>query len=425
MRGMLHPPNLPTDRRLRPRPLPLQILQPLLIWLSLPAAWPSLSSSWPNLNGNWPNLHPLRQKLHRLLEPQRAALQQPDAAAALQRAITATAIERARQHIAAIRLYQLHPACRTAPEPPAIWQEGSTRLLDYGQGSHRPPVLVIPSLINRAHILDLEPDHSFLRFLAAQGFRPLLADWGEPGESERAFALHDYIARLERILAALNAKRAKQQQAQTHILGYCMGGNLALALAVRRPEQVRSLSLLATPWDFSPQHYGHAITPETLQRLLPLIGHLGYLPIDALQSLFAAFQPEQMLNKFRRFATLEWDSRAARRFVLVEDWLNDGIPLVGKVAQECLAGWYGLNLPGQMQWHVEGQFIDPRRITAPTHIVIPAKDKIVPPGSARPLATLMTHAEVLQPDLGHVGLMASDKAETLVWQKLTALLRSA
>jgi poly(3-hydroxyalkanoate) synthetase len=382
------------------------------------------------LNETWPNQQPLRQKLLPLLAPHRAALQQPDAAAALQRTITARAIERARQHIAAIRLYQLHPACRILPDPPVLWQEGTTRLLDYGAGQGA-PLLVIPSLINRAHILDLDHNHSFLRFLARSGLRPLLVDWGEPGESERDFTISDYVNRLQRVcdagygLRAAGKTKKHNNNTALPVLGYCMGGNLALALAVLRPELVRSLTLMATPWDFSPQHYGHAITEETLQRLLPLIGHLGYLPIDALQSLFAAFQPEQLLTKFRRFAALEWDSAAARRFVLVEDWLNDGIPLVKAVAEECLAGWYGLNLPGQLQWRVGGQIIDPRRITMPTQIIFSTKDKIVPPGSALPLARLLPQAELCQSELGHVGLMASERAPSEVWAKQLKFLASA
>jgi len=43
-------------------------------------------------------------------------------------------------------------------------------------------VLVIPSLINRHYILDLLSERSFVRFLRAAGLRPLVIDWGEPGE---------------------------------------------------------------------------------------------------------------------------------------------------------------------------------------------------------------------------------------------------
>ena len=41
------------------------------------------------------------------------------------------------------------PTARDLPDPPAIWAEGGSRLLDYG-GRRAPVVLFVPSLVNRA-----------------------------------------------------------------------------------------------------------------------------------------------------------------------------------------------------------------------------------------------------------------------------------
>src|SRR3546814_15335463 len=58
-----------------------------------------------------------------------------------------------------IEAYRRHPYRRDLADPPVLWQEGSCRLLDYGAGAARAggsaPVLVVPSLINRAYVLDL------------------------------------------------------------------------------------------------------------------------------------------------------------------------------------------------------------------------------------------------------------------------------
>ena len=42
------------------------------------------------------------------------------------------------------------------------------------------------------------------------------------------------------------------------VVGYCMGGLLALALAARRRRQVRALALLPPPWSFPAERAGHA-----------------------------------------------------------------------------------------------------------------------------------------------------------------------
>jgi hypothetical protein len=103
--------------------------------------------------------------------------------------------------IAGIAAYRRHPWRRDLAEPPVIWAEGGSRVLDYGGTGV--PVLFVPSLVNRAYVLDLAEGQSMLRHLAER-HRVLLLDWGWPAEAERGFTLTDYIAgRLERALVAV------------------------------------------------------------------------------------------------------------------------------------------------------------------------------------------------------------------------------
>src|SRR5690606_25917063 len=88
---------------------------------------------------------------------------------------------------------------------------------------------------------------SLMRWLAGQGFRPYLVDWGAPGAEERQFDLTAYVAaRLEPALDAALAASGRKPA----VIGYCMGGLLALALALRRAPDIAGLACLATPWDF-------------------------------------------------------------------------------------------------------------------------------------------------------------------------------
>src|SRR5687768_13997197 len=75
-----------------------------------------------------------------------------------------------------LNTYWRHPYRRRPRLLPVLWQDGPARLLDYGPAG-APPVLVLPSLINRAYILDLMPGRSLMAHLAAAGLRPLLLDW--------------------------------------------------------------------------------------------------------------------------------------------------------------------------------------------------------------------------------------------------------
>jgi polyhydroxyalkanoate synthase len=408
-----HPGAAPRPQRQGPRPLALHLETAVTTWLSSRAALPLLmSGSLP-----WkPALLDAATELRRSLDGV-----DPEA---LTEALDREVRRRLDLYLAGIERYRHHPYRRDVSDPPVLWREGTSRLLDYGTlgpaGSRGPVVMFVPSLVNRGYILDLAAGNSFLRWLASQDFRPLLVDWGRPGEAERGFDLTDYVAgRLERALDAAVA----QAGGPVGLVGYCMGGNLALALAQRRAKDIAALGLLATPWDF------HADRPELARTiaagsepLLRIADRLGELSTDVLQGLFYLLDPYLAPRKFVRFATFEPGSARERAFVALEDWLNDGVPLPAKVARECLTGWYGENTPGRTRWCVAGEPVDPARIALPTLVVVPAQDRIVPPASAEALAQRIPHAERMQPSVGHIGMMVGGLAESAVWRPLAAWL---
>src|SRR5579875_1026485 len=192
------------DRRLAPRPLPAHMASAIGLWLSSRAAFSALRSGWLPSSGAGERLRALAAEL--------AALDPEMARAAL--------------YVAGLEAYRRHPYRRPTRQRRVLWQEGTTRLLDYGAGAPAPAVMVVPSLINRYYVLDLLPGRSFLEHLAARGLRPLVVDWDAPGPQERGFDLSDYVTR--RLAAAL-AAAVRAAGAPLAVLGYCMGGLLALA----------------------------------------------------------------------------------------------------------------------------------------------------------------------------------------------------
>jgi polyhydroxyalkanoate synthase len=327
-------------------------------------------------------------------------------AAALDREL----LRRAELFVAGLEAYRGHSYRRAPSEGRAVWQEGTTRLLDYGGAGKA--VLLIPSLINRHYILDLLPERSFVRSLREAGLRPLVVDWGEPGDAERGFGLDDYIAgRLDQAFGAA----VELAGAPIAVIGYCMGGLLALALAQRRSADIAAIALLATPWDF------HAERPEQARLLGTVIDAAvsgDALPLWVIQSLFLSLDPFLAERKFIRFAGLDPESEAARDFVALEDWLNDGVPLASGVARECGDAWYRDNAPARGLWRVAEQTIIPQLFDKPALVVVPRRDRIVPPRSAEALGTALPRATLMRPPLGHIGMMAAIAAPELVWKPI-------
>ena len=301
-----------------------------------------------------------------------------------------------------------------------VWRAGGSRLLDLGSDyGDAPPVLVVPSLVNRAHILDVTPERSLLGHLSAGGLRPFLLDWGEPGSEERAFRLADYA--IVRGGAALRRMRRVTGRRPV-LLGHCMGGLLALALAAARRREVAGLALLATPWDFhadsSPPDLTAMLVPATLA-----VATLGSAPVELLQSFFALIDQGGVAEKFAAFAGLPPDHPRARTFVAVEDWLADGVPLAGPAALEVLWSWYAANLPARGRWEVGGRRVLPGRLRLPAFLAIPRRDRIVPPASAGALAALLPGAEVVRPSGGHVAMIVGARAREELHEPLAEWLR--
>jgi polyhydroxyalkanoate synthase len=149
------------------------------------------------------------------------------------------------------------------------------------------------------------------------------------------------------------------------------------------------------------------------------------MPIDAIQALFARLDPYLAVRKFSAFAGLDPASPKARAFVALEDWLNDGVPLATPVARACITGWYGENLPGRGAWRVADRLMDPARLDLPALVVIPARDRIVPPASAEALAAALPRADVRRPPLGHIGMIVGGRARPSVWAPLASWLAKA
>lgn len=390
-----------TLRRLAPRPLGLHLSTAAMTWLSSLGALPSSKNGSPgssSLRGAAPDL---------VAQLAQAA---PDA---LRRAVVAEIAARSHALAAGIEAYRQHAYQRAPTDWRVIWREGTTSLLDCGGGGDGQPVLVVPSLVNRGYILDLMPERSFVRALSGAGFRPMLVDWDRPGAVERGLDLDGYIAgRLLRCLDVIVARTGKP----AILVGYCMGGLLALPLALLRPQSVRGLALLATPWDFHAERADLALGLAAQARMwMPAVEALGELPVDGLQALFAGLDPLLVVRKFMEFARFDPGSARARDFVALEDWLNDGVPLAAKVARECVVDWYGANATAAQRWKIGGEIVRPQAIRVPSLVVVAAQDRIVPPASALALARVLPDCARLEPALGHIGMMSSARAPAMLW----------
>lgn len=322
------------------------------------------------------------------------------------RSETAADPARLQTALAGLRRYQ---EAERAPPPapmPALAELRGATLRDYGGSG--PAVLFIPSLINPPNVLDMG-ERSLLRWLAMQGRRVLLLDWGWPGPDRADMSVTGHVEDI-----ALPLLRGLDEPVD--LVGYCLGGTMALATAQLGP--VRSVATLAAPWHFKGFP---ADSREKLGALWagaqPTVQALGVLPMEVLQSAFWSLDPARTVAKFEDFATLEGE--AARTFVMLEDWANDGPPVAGAAAREMFEGLFRDDLSGTGRWRVGGEFVDPAALAVPLLNVVSTTDRIVP------RATAPRAGERLDLALGHVGMVVGSKARQALWEPLAAWLSRA
>lgn len=322
-----------------------------------------------------------------------------------------------------IERYQTDPFQRPTSTAKTVLRVFGMALKDHG--GRGAPVLLVPSLINPSCVLDLLPTVSFAQHLVQHGFHVFSVDWGQPGPKELRFTLSDYVQ--QRLIAAL--EHIVFQERAPHLIGYCLGGNIALAAALQRPDLVRSFCAIATPWDFhATGSSARKIVAATYAQLSPILSKTGMMPADALQALFAQLDPTQIERKFVTFSALDPADAVQRKkidhFIAVEDWSNEGPPLVRGVVDDCFAGFYDRNDAYRGAWQVGGQPVDPAALARPALVLAAGKDKIVPQASTLGLARQLPSPVVLTPQAGHVGMMVGKQAKALCWSPVAQWLAS-
>ena len=306
--------------------------------------------------------------------------------------------------LAGLRRYQSAP-----PPPPRIPHHeiariGTVSLRDHG--GIGPSVVLAPSLINPPDILDLAPGNSLAAGLVAAGLHVLTIDWGDTEPHGLAAAVTD---RLVPLIAGLGRPVA--------LVGYCLGGTLALAATALLGAHVRRLALLATPWHFDGYDASaRAGLAAWWAGALPIAQTLGSVPMDLLQPAFWSLDPESLAAKFEAFGATSGEAEA---FVRLEDWANGGVPLSIAAAQDLAETLFAANASGRGNWQIGGATVDAARLSLPILDVIAGRDRIVPPATA--LSTTGPGTPLVL-DAGHVGMVVGRRAPEQLWGPLARWL---
>ena len=308
-----------------------------------------------------------------------------------------------------------------------VMTDGAARLLHFrSEGApsrSNPPVVLIPSLINRWYILDLRPGASVVEALVAAGIDTWCLDWGVPEDEDRYLSWDDVMARLAR---AIRRVCRETGHAKVSVLGYCMGGTLAGIAAALDPERVASLVNLAGPFDFAK---GGILAEMTDRRWFDAdaIADAGNVAPAQMQSAFVLLRPTAQMGKWLVLAERASDPEARDAFLSLEAWASDNVPFPASAYRTYVRELYQDNRLVAGTHAVAGRRVDLGRIRCPVLTVVASRDMICPAPAATALndCSGATVLEVLEIPGGHVGAVIGPKARTLLHPALVSFFSPA
>lgn len=286
------------------------------------------------------------------------------------------------------------------------------------------PLVVVPSLINKASICDLEPGRSLVAGMSERGHPVYLVDWGTPGPEDADHGVDTIL--LDLLHRSIDRVCRHARSPQAHLLGYCQGGTLAAMYAALRPRRVGSLMALNAPVDFAHAgRFARFVDPAHCDAQA-LVGDDGLVPVDLMQSAFRMLDPVGLLGRYESIDRATASPALLARTMARERWLEENVPVPGRFAREFIVHGYQQNRLLAGTWTVGHETVELRRIQAPTHVVACERDFIAPVAACLPLADAVgsTVARTSVLPTGHIGVVVGSAGPRVFYPLVDQWLRA-
>jgi polyhydroxyalkanoate synthase len=298
-----------------------------------------------------------------------------------------------------------------------IWTENKCRVIRYRGGERKfgTPVFLMPSMVNRHTLYDLTDDNSVALTLVRAGFDVFLLDWGRCGPEDRCLSAAHYVDGLTHraVRAALAASGAKSAT----LVGYCMGGTLALVYAALHPETVRNAVLLATPVDFDKAGKLRLWADPAHFEAGAFRAAWGNAPHEILHRAFGVLEPTWQVRQWLVFARFGENDLFLRQFAAMGKWVKDNVDVPGQVFEWYVRQGYQQNRLVKGGLRVGDRDVSLKEIRAAVLTVAASKDHLVPCESSTGFGPLLGTTDYKEKvfDCGHVGLSVGAQAQPIVW----------
>ena len=246
-----------------------------------------------------------------------------------------------------------------------VWTLNKARLYHYTpvvprEERKRVPLLMVFAIMNRPHVLDLRPGHSFVEYMLRHGYELYLLDWGAPGYEDRNLKFDDYV--LDYLPRAIRKFKKVAGVDEFSVLGWCLEALISTMYAALRPNDgLKNLILLTAPLDFTDKSAGGFTKWASHPNFNAdrVIEKLGMVPGELIDNAAKMLKPvENFVGSYQML----WDNienpQAVEAWHAMNTWVRDIIPMAGGAFQQLINDLYKDNRLIEGNLRLRGELVE-------------------------------------------------------------------
>jgi polyhydroxyalkanoate synthase len=336
---------------------------------------------------------------------------------------------------AAANLWDMSPLgpglADNAPTPTVVIDDGPQRTVRRYRPTRRArahaPVLLVPPLAAPASCFDLWRGASLAGHLLALGYPTYLVDYGPIAFSDRQLGIEHWVDDV--IPNAVDAVSEDSDGLPVQVVGWCLGGIMAALSAAGNELPVRSLSMVASPFDFEKVR-----TMAPIRRLAELTGGrlvtglytaLGGAPAPLVSLGFQATALDKRITK-PLFTLTHLDDRDLLAHVeAVDEYMANMLAYPGRTFAQLYHRFFRINDLADGRIELSDREIDVGEVDVPVLIMAGDNDVLAPPEAVLAAVDLFTGAPEVRVERnpgGHLGVLTGRGAIKSTWRQLDEFL---
>jgi polyhydroxyalkanoate synthase len=291
------------------------------------------------------------------------------------------------------------------------------------------PVLLIPPLAAPATCFDLRRGCSVAEHLIALGHPTYLVDYGPIGWSDRALGLEHWVD--EVIPKAIEAVHEDSGGRPVQVVGWCLGGIMSLLSVAGDPINVRSVAMIASPFDFTrvrmmqPLRQLAELTEGRV--VTALYRALGGAPAPLVSMAFQATALDKRITKPLVMMRRLHDRDFLAHVEATDNYMANMLAYPGRTFGQLYHRFFIVNDLADGKFDLgERGCLDLADVRLPVLTVAGENDVLAPREAVEAVTSLLPNAAEVRYELapgGHLGVLTGRGARKHTWRYLDAFLR--